>query len=171
MICHLLTCKGNCKGQTVVNKLLTNGLQESFDISFGSNIQYLDLIQELALSITKLIGLEEDLAYWIGLSVREAVTNAIRHGNQQDESKKVGLRFEIRPDRLMIWVQDEGEGFDISRLPDPLDPDNLLKPSGRGIFYVRTFMDDVRFQNRPDGGFEIRMEKRLDNLKGERDED
>ena len=163
--------KGYRKRQTVVNKLLTNSLQEDFRISFGSNIQYLDLIQELALSITKLIGIEEDLSYWIGLSVRESVTNAIRHGNKQDETKKVGLRFKISPDRLMILVQDEGKGFDISSLPDPLDQDNLLKPSGRGIFYVRTFMDDVRFRNRPEGGFEVRMEKRLDNLKGEKDED
>lgn len=155
----------------MVNKLLTNSPQEDFRISFGSNIQYLDLIQELALSITKLIGIEEDLSYWIGLSVRESVTNAIRHGNKQDETKKVGLRFKISPDRLMILVQDEGKGFDISSLPDPLDQDNLLKPSGRGIFYVQTFMDDVRFRNRPEGGFEVRMEKRLNNLKGEKDED
>ena len=118
-----------------------------------------------------MVGFDEEARYWIGLSIRESVTNAIEHGNKLDQNKKVGIRFEIRSDRLVICVKDEGEGFDESKIPDPLDAKNLLKPSGRGIFYVRSFMDDVRFQPLPQGGLELRMEKRLNHLKqGEENE-
>ena len=108
-----------------------------------------------------MVGFDEDGRYWVSLSVRESVTNAIMHGNNRDAAKKVGVRFKISNGRLTICVQDEGGGFDESRLPDPLDPRNLLKPSGRGIFYVRSFMDDVKYRLLPEGGWEMRMEKRL----------
>ncbi len=114
-----------------------------------------------------MVGFDEDGRYWVSLSVRESVTNAIMHGNSQDAAKKVGVRFKISNDRLTICVQDEGGGFDEGQLPDPLDPDNLLKPSGRGIFYVRSFMDDVRYRRLPEGGWEMRMEKRLNHTKGD----
>jgi serine/threonine-protein kinase RsbW len=97
--------------------------------------------------------------------VRESVTNAILHGNKLDQDKRVGLRFSISGNRLVIRVRDEGEGFDESKLPNPLDPENLLKPSGRGIFYVRSFMDEVKCVHLPGGGWEVRMEKRLNHTK------
>ncbi|MDA2930629.1 ATP-binding protein [Acidobacteria bacterium AH-259-O06] len=141
---------------------VTNGEVEIF---FGSRFGYLDLIQDFSEAIGRWVGFDEDSRYWIGLSIRESVTNAIQHGNKLDESKKVSVRFQIMPDRLVICVQDQGEGFDDSEIPDPLDPENLLKPSGRGIFYVRSFMDDVRYRALPGGGLEMRMEKRLDHQK------
>lgn len=141
---------------------VTNGEVEIF---FGSRFGYLDLIQDFSEAIGRMVGFDEDSRYWIGLSIRESVTNAIQHGNKLDESKKVAVRFQIMPDRLVICVQDQGEGFDDSKIPDPLDPDNLLKPSGRGIFYVRSFMDDVRYRVLPGGGLEMRMEKRLNHQK------
>ena len=88
--------------------------------------------------IGRMAGFDEDARYWIGLSIRESVTNAVHHGNKLDATKKVGVRFESLPDRLVICVQDEGEGFAESDVPDALDPENLLKPSGRGIFYIRS---------------------------------
>ena len=141
--------------------------KDEIEISFVSRLQYIDLVEGISDSITQMAGFDEDTCYWIGLSLRESVTNAIQHGNKLDEGKRVGVRFEIEPDRLVILVQDQGEGFDESKLPDPRAPENLLKPSGRGVFYVRSFMDDVSFRCLPEGGLEVRMEKRLNRNRGE----
>ena len=148
-----------------MNELIGKGDQNEVVVSFGSTIHFLDLIQQMSLGVTRLAGFDDDASYWIGLSVRESVTNAIRHGNQLDKTKKVGVRFNIASDGLFIVVSDQGNGFDESCLPDPLDANNLLKPSGRGIFYIRTFMDEVTFHNLPEGGFEVRMGKRLNHTK------
>lgn len=142
------------------------------NLSFASAFSYIDLVQDVSDNITKIIGFDDDARYWIGMSIRESVINAIQHGNGEDESKKVGVCFSAFSDRLVISVQDQGEGFDISKVPDPTDPKNLLKPSGRGIFYVRSFMDAVSFNERPGGGLEVRLEKRLNKAnQGEDDED
>ena len=135
------------------------------EISFGSRIGYLDFVQEVSDAITRMVGFDEDTRYWIGLSIRESVVNAIQHGNQSDESKKVRVRFKSLPDGLVIFVQDEGEGFDESQIRDPLDPENLLQPGGRGVFLVRSFMDEVDWKSLPEGGLELRMEKRLNHTK------
>ena len=135
--------------------------KSEIDVSFGSQLEFLDLIQGFSEAVISLAGFDEDTRYWISMSVRESVTNAIQHGNKMDAAKKVGVRFEIDAQGLAISVTDQGEGFDASGLPDPLDPENLLKPSGRGIFYVRSFMDEVSFRKLPKGGMEIRMEKKL----------
>lgn len=135
--------------------------KSEIEVSFGSQLEFLDLIQNFSEAVIGLVGFDEDTRYWISMSVRESVTNAIQHGNRMDAAKKVGVRFEIDSQGLAICVRDQGEGFDASGLPDPLDPDNLLKPSGRGIFYVRSFMDEVSFRQLPGGGMEIRMVKRL----------
>lgn len=127
----------------------------------------MELVQDISESIGLLVGFDEDSRYWVSLSVRESVTNAIMHGNNQDAAKRVGVRFKISNDSLIICVQDEGGGFDEGQLPDPLEPDNILKPSGRGIFYVRSFMDDVGYRHLPGGGWEMRMEKRLNHTKGD----
>ena len=143
----------------------SQGHTGELEISFGSHMGYLDLIQELSEKIGLMAGFDDDARYWIGLSIRESVTNAIQHGNKLDATKKVGIRFESLPDRFVICVQDEGEGFEESDIPDALDPENLLKPSGRGIFYVRSFMDEVCYKILPEGGCEMRMEKRLNQGK------
>ncbi len=132
------------------------------DLSFASSVGYVDLVQDVSDNITKILGFDEDAQYWIGMSIREGVINAIRHGNNEDENKSVGVHFEALQDRLIVHVRDEGAGFDFSKLPDPRDPQNLLKASGRGVFYVRTFMDEVAFSHLPEGGLELRMEKRLE---------
>lgn len=128
-------------------------------LSFGSDLAFLDMVQEISDKISRLAGFDEDSKYWIGLSVREAVTNAIQHGNKSDREKKVHLAFKIDTDRLVIAVRDQGEGIDEREIPDPLDPKNLLNPGGRGIFFVRSFMDNVHFFNCPEGGSELIMEK------------
>ena len=131
------------------------------EIRIGSALEYLDLVQTLSDCVTEFMGFDEDTAHWIGMSVRESVTNAIQHGNKLDPAKRVDIRFEVAPDHLEITVKDEGNGFQIDKLPNPLDPENLLKPSGRGIFYIRSFMDEVEFISHSQGGMEVHMVKKV----------
>lgn len=131
------------------------------EVSIGSELEYLDLVQTMTDCITRFMGFEEDSTHWIGMSVRESVTNAIQHGNKLDKTKKVDIRFVVEHDRLEISVKDQGTGFNVEELPNPLDPDNLLKPSGRGIFYIRSFMDEVEFKTLSRGGMEVRMVKKV----------
>jgi serine/threonine-protein kinase RsbW len=138
-----------------------NKTANKIEISIGSALEYLDLVQTVADSITDFMGFDEDTAHWIGMSVRESVTNAIQHGNKLDQNKKVEIRFEVSPECLEIFVKDQGSGFLVEALPNPLDPENLLKPSGRGIFYIRSFMDSVEFRKHSQGGMEIHMVKRV----------
>jgi serine/threonine-protein kinase RsbW len=99
------------------------------------------------------------------VAVRESVINAIKHGNRHDRQKHVTVEFTTRPaptpEELVIVVQDQGEGFEPEEIADPLAPENLLKSSGRGIFFMRSFMDDVQLVRLPEGGMEVRMVKRL----------
>lgn len=142
------------------------------ELFFGSQLDFLEIVQDVSESLGRLLGFDEDARYFISLSVRESVTNAILHGNKQDPSKRVWLTFTVNDGALNISVRDEGRGFDESLLPDPLEPENLLKPSGRGIFYVRSFMDEVSYGPLPQGGWEVRMAKRLDHKhEGEKHED
>lgn len=149
--------------QGLPGELAGQGFHKEFQVSFGSNIQFLDLVQDVCQSITRMAGFDDEASHWICLAVRESVTNAIQHGNQEDESKRVGVRFRIDRHRLLITVSDQGRGFDESSLPDPLDTGNLLKPSGRGVFFVHTFMDKVTYHHLRPGGFEVTMEKRLEH--------
>ncbi len=94
------------------------------------------------------------------MAVREAVTNAVMHGNRQDEAKTVEVSLKSLPGAIEITVRDQGKGFDTESVPDPTDPQNLLKTSGRGILFIRTFMDEVEWSRHPQGGTVIRMTKK-----------
>jgi serine/threonine-protein kinase RsbW len=138
-------------------------IASKIEMSIGSALDYLDLIETISDSITSFMGFDHDTIHWIGMSVREAATNAIQHGNKLDPEKKVDISFGIAPDQLDIRIRDQGNGFKIEDLPNPLDPDNLLKPSGRGIFYIRSFMDTVEFRALSRGGMEVHMVKKISN--------
>jgi serine/threonine-protein kinase RsbW len=137
------------------------------EVIISSALDNLDLIQTLTDCITSYMSFDEDSAHWIGMSVRESVTNAIQHGNKLDLSKKVDIRFEVTPEQLSISVRDQGNGFKADEIPNPLDASNLLKPSGRGIFYIRTFMDEVEFRSLSQGGTEVHMVKKVSSNQGE----
>jgi serine/threonine-protein kinase RsbW len=94
------------------------------------------------------------------MAVREAVTNALLHGNRWDETKTVVVIFKNLPGAIEITVRDRGEGFNPENVPDPTDPQNLLKTSGRGILFIRTFMDEVEWSHHPEGGTLVRMTKK-----------
>jgi serine/threonine-protein kinase RsbW len=136
-------------------------IANEIEVIIGSSLDNLDLIQALTDCITEFMNFDEDSVHWIGMSIRESVTNAIQHGNKLDLSKKVQICFEVAPDRLVVSVKDQGHGFQVDNIPNPLDRENLLKPSGRGIFYIRTFMDEVEFRSLSQGGTEVYMVKKI----------
>jgi serine/threonine-protein kinase RsbW len=136
-------------------------ITDDIEVIISSALENLDLIQAFTDCITQYMNFDEDSAHWIGMSVRESVTNAIQHGNKLDLGKKVVIRFEVRVDKLSISVRDQGNGFNAEDVPNPLDAENLLKPSGRGIFYIRTFMDEVEFRPLSQGGMEVYMVKKV----------
>ena len=101
----------------------------------------------------------------VPVALTEALSNAILYGNAEDPSKRVRVRAQVDSAVLIVEVTDEGPGFDPSTLPDPLAPENLLKSSGRGIFLIRSFMDELVLQRAPEGGMEVRMVKRVQHLR------
>jgi serine/threonine-protein kinase RsbW len=133
-------------------------------IEFGSAFDMLDFVQVVSDFCGHLAGLDDDSLHWVSVAVRESVVNAIKHGNQHDLAKRVAVEFtqdpSSEPPELVIRVEDEGEGFDPEEIADPLAPENLLKSSGRGIFLIRSFMDDVEVKRRASRGMEVRMVKR-----------
>ena len=143
--------------------MTANGLQ-AVRLEFTSAVEMLDIVQVVSDHMGRTIGLDEDAVHRVGVAIRESVINAIKHGKRHDLYKHVFVEFESAPDGrepgLMISVRDQGEGFDPETVANPLDAENLLKSSGRGIFLIRNFMDEVVLQRAPQGGMEIRMVKR-----------
>ena len=135
-------------------------------LDFHSTFDMLDFVHVVSEQITRMAGLDEDARHWVNVAVRESVINAIKHGNAHDARKRVHVEFtpldrQDQPPGIVIRVRDEGPGFDPEELPDPLAPENLLKASGRGIFLIRSFMDEMALRRMPDGGMEVRMVKRV----------
>jgi serine/threonine-protein kinase RsbW len=134
-------------------------------LQIRSQYEMLELVQVVSDRITQLAGLDEDAVHWVGVAIRESVINAIKHGNRHDESKAVLVDFSFQPvpapTELVITVVDQGNGFEVTEVADPLAPENMLKASGRGIFFMRSFMDDVRLRKVPEGGMEVQLVKRL----------
>jgi serine/threonine-protein kinase RsbW len=133
---------------------------ETTELSLPSRI---DTVATAAAAVAEFVGrsgMSEEAAFGIDMAVREAVTNAVLHGNRQDEEKTVDLTLKSSPDALEISVHDEGPGFNPEEVPDPTAQENILKTSGRGIFFMRTFMDEVDWLIRPGGGTTVRMVKR-----------
>jgi serine/threonine-protein kinase RsbW len=134
-------------------------------LEFTSAFEMLDFVQVVSDHMARDVGLDEDSLHWVSVAIRESVINAIKHGNRNDSAKHVFIEFETATKaggpELAIRVRDQGEGFDPETVANPLDPENLLKSSGRGIFLIRNFMDDVQLQRAPEGGMEIRMVKRV----------
>jgi serine/threonine-protein kinase RsbW len=134
-------------------------------LQIPSLFEMVDLVQVLSDRMGNMAGFDEDVVHWIGVAVRESVINAIKHGNKEDAAKPVTIEFGFtpieRPTQLVVCVTDSGEGFEAEEVADPLAPENILKSSGRGIFFMRNFMDEVQLQRAPDGGMQVRMMKKL----------
>lgn len=130
-------------------------------LEIGSQFENIELVQVVLEERLSALHFDDDTCHWIGIAMREAVANAIKHGNQRDPGKAVSVDIAVEDGDLVIRVEDQGEGFDLGLLGNPLSPENLLKPSGRGIFYMKSFMDDISYTFRPGGGTIVTLRKRL----------
>jgi len=108
-------------------------------------------------------GVPESLVSDLAIATTELINNAIIHGNRKDASKTVTLSLQFTPKDVTIRVQDQGNGFEPEGIPDPLAEENLLKEVGRGIFIVRSLMDDLEFERAPEGGMMVVLRKSLDS--------
>jgi serine/threonine-protein kinase RsbW len=138
-----------------------NGNGERVEITISSRFENIELVQVIAEHLCENAGMDEDGCHWIGMAVREGVANAIKHGNQLDVRKKVNATLQLHDHTLEIKISDEGVGFDPAAIGDPLNPQNLMKTSGRGIFYMKTFMDQVQYSFVPGSGTSLVMTKNL----------
>jgi len=130
-------------------------------LDIASRFDMLDVVQTVFLQVCQLAGFDDEAQHYMSVAVRESVVNAIKHGNRGDETKRVHLQFTLRGRVLEVEVRDEGSGFDLQGVPDPLAPENLLKAYGRGIFFMRQFMDEVTHSFPARGGTVVRMLKRV----------
>ena len=130
-------------------------------LDLASRFEMLDVVQTILVQICRLVGFDDEAQHYMSVAVRESVVNAIKHGNGQDAAKRVFVEFTLHDSALEVQVRDEGKGFDPQTVPDPLAPENLLKAYGRGIFFMRQFMDEVTHSFPPRGGTIVRMLKRV----------
>ena len=131
-------------------------------VQIDSRYEFIDLVQRMAEDLCRVVRLGRGAGLNLGLAVREAVANAIKHGNRLEKDKHVLVLFRVESKRLVVAVRDQGRGFDPRRVENPVAPQNVYHNHGRGIFFMNAFVDDVTFTRLPSGGTEVRMEKRLD---------
>jgi serine/threonine-protein kinase RsbW len=135
--------------------------ERTVTLDVASRFEMLDIVQTVLVQCCGIVGFDEEASHYMSVAVRESVVNAIKHGNKQDESKRVHVVFTLKDRALEVEVKDQGQGFDPTDVPDPLAPENLLKAYGRGIFFMRQFMDEVQHTFPPRGGTVVRMLKRV----------
>ncbi|HVF48061.1 MAG TPA: ATP-binding protein [Pyrinomonadaceae bacterium] len=135
-------------------------MSEIREIELPSRIESVDEAAMMADEFAKSRGFGDEMIFAVDLAIRESVANAVKHGNKFDESKNVEIKFSDVPDGFEITVRDFGSGFTVEEIPDPTNPENLLKANGRGILFMRTFMDEVEWSNPADGGLVVKMLKR-----------
>ena len=138
---------------------LSRPATESVERSLDSTLESVDRAEDLAVGLARRAGFDEEDLMKIGLAVRESMVNAVVHGNRYNTNKKVRFSASMNGSRFTVRVADEGEGFDYVNLPDPLTPENLLRTSGRGIFLIRSFMDDFHSRRLEPGGTEVTLVK------------
>jgi serine/threonine-protein kinase RsbW len=137
-------------------------LRHGLTIDVASHPAWIDGIEQLAIQVGVDAGLDDDGAYFLGIALREALANAIKHGHGFEPRRRVrvGIRI-VAGRRIVLTVRDRGPGFDPSAVADPLAPENLVRSSGRGIFLMRQFADRVAFSFPRSGGALVRLEKDL----------
>jgi serine/threonine-protein kinase RsbW len=138
-----------------------SGEMQKTQTTLDSTLQSVDKAEAIVVTAAEDAGFDEDDQHQIGMAVRECVVNAVVHGNRYSKNKKVHLTIEPLADGLSLLIGDEGTGFDLDSLPDPLAAENLLRQSGRGLLLMRAFMDEFDLHPRPGGGSEVRLVKKL----------
>jgi len=130
-------------------------------LDIASRFDMIEMVQTVLTRAAEMCGFDDDASHYLSVAVRESVVNAIKHGNQGDEARRVTVVITSQPNALEVRVQDQGTGFDPAAVPDPLAEENLLKADGRGIFFMRQFMDEVSYSFPPRGGTVVKMVKRV----------
>jgi serine/threonine-protein kinase RsbW len=141
--------------------------EHRFHLAVGSRFENIELVQVVLRDYLERLGMEEDARHWVDLAVREALANAIKHGNAEDPSKQVQVDLEVEGEDVVIRVEDEGAGFDPAQVVDPLAPGNILKTNGRGILFMEKFMDEIHYGAGPGGGTRVTLRKRLTGSKAD----
>jgi serine/threonine-protein kinase RsbW len=131
------------------------------EVVLDTHVESVNLAEEMCIRVAEAVGFGEDECYRIGMSVREGVINAFHYGNQERPEKKIHLAIDLTDQRMVIHVMDEGKGFQLSDVPNPLAEENLLSTSGRGIFLMKAFMDEFAVVSGRTGGAEIIMAKKM----------
>lgn len=134
-------------------------LKRKNEISIPSSLDYLKDVDDFVEGRLKKIGLPQSDLADVAISVTEVVTNAIVHGNKSDLEKRVLVTLEIKDPEIIVWVKDQGNGFDPGSVPSPVEKENLLKKVGRGIFILKSLMDEVDFTFEPEGGTLVKIVK------------
>lgn len=140
---------------------MTAKAPRSFELTVPSRLEEMQAVHDLVATAIREYNLTDDMAHWIELTISESMINAIQHGNKADPTKFATLRITNTGDEIEIIVEDQGIGFKPEKVPDPTDTANLLKPSGRGVLIIRSFMDEVDWTQREGGGCRLRMVKKL----------
>lgn len=136
-------------------------ITQRIEITFETLLESVDLAESIVMRVAEVSGFGDEDIHKIGMAVREGVINAYNYGNQQDRSKKIRMTVELEPEKMIVRVLDQGKGFELTEIPDPLAEENLLRTSGRGLFLMRAFMDDFAVRHGPGGGAELVMTKNL----------
>lgn len=134
---------------------------ETKELKLASRIESVDEAAMAAAEFARRIGFGDEGLFAVDLAVRESMANAVKHGNKFDHTKQVEITFSVSGDRFEIAVRDFGAGFAPDEIPDPTNPENLLKANGRGILFMRSFMDEVEWSNADGGGLIVKMSKKL----------
>ena len=130
-------------------------------LTIGSRFENIELVKVVLDDCMQRFHVDDDARHWIEMAMREAVANAIKHGNKQDSTKHVEVGLSVENGEIILTVADEGRGFDPGAVGDPLAPENRFKRDGRGIFYMKSFMDEVEYSSRPGGGTLLTLRKRI----------
>jgi serine/threonine-protein kinase RsbW len=154
----------------------STGVNEVIDQYYSSTLESVDLAESEILKAAEEAGFDEDELHRVGMAVRECMVNAVVHGNRYNRNKTVHIGVNVeRPEpsaegpgmrpgqgtRLTIRITDQGDGFELQEVPDPLQENNLLRHSGRGLFLMGAFMDDLKVRKLPEGGTEVTLMKEI----------
>jgi serine/threonine-protein kinase RsbW len=134
---------------------------QRIDVTLETQLESIDLAESIVMRVAEATGFGDEDSHKIGMAVREGVINAYNYGNQQDPEKKIKISIELNSEKMIIRILDQGKGFVLTEIPDCLAEENLLRTSGRGIFLMRAFMDELSVAPGEGGGAEVIMAKRL----------
>src|SRR5277367_2276400 len=139
---------------------------QRLEVTLDTQLESVDLAENIVVRVAEAAGFDESELHKLGMSVREGVINAYNYGNCHDRQKKIVLAVEFEKEMMVVHIVDEGCGFELCDVADPLAEENLLRTSGRGLFLMRAFMDDLAVRRGPTGGADLVMSKRLPVISG-----